>query len=355
MMQETPDVSIVIAAFNAADTIGHAIGSALMQQGVALEVIVADDCSTDATRDVVGAIADPRLRLVALAENRGPGAARNAAIDAARGRWIAVLDADDTMRLDRLARMIARAEAEGAQIVVDNLAVVGADGSARAMFDEHELARRPDLTLAAFLDSNVLFRSQHNFGYMKPVFSRQFLADHSLRFDERLRIGEDYLLLASALAAGAKCVVDPTIGYLYHITEGSISRVLKLEHVEAMLAADGEFLGRYRLDGKALAAQRRRRSSLVRAHSFLTLVGHLKRRSLAGALGIALRDPAALRHLSMPIAARLRRLKERASTVRPVEFSAGRADPAMAPHTSKEPPAAPDHPDRPPLGNGTRP
>ena len=355
MMQETPDVSIVIAAFNAADTIGHAIGSALMQQGVALEVIVADDCSTDATREVVGVIADPRLRLVALAENRGPGAARNAAIDAARGHWVAVLDADDTMRSDRLARMIARAEAGGAEIAVDNLAVVGADGSSKAMFDQHELARRPDLTLAAFIDSNVLFRSQHNFGYMKPVFRRQFLADHSLRFEERLRIGEDYLLLASALAAGAKCVVDPTVGYLYHITEGSISRVLKLEHVEAMIAADGEFLGRYRLDGRALAAQRRRRRSLIRAHSFLTLIGHLKRRSLAGALGIALRDPAALRHLSMPIAARLRRLKERSLTVGPAELSARRAGSAIAPHASKERPVATAGPNQHPFGNGTRP
>lgn len=316
MMEETPDVSIVIAAFNAADTIGHAISAALTQQGVALEVIVADDCSTDATRDVVGAIADPRLRLLALAENRGPGAARNAAIDAARGRWVAVLDADDTMRPDRLARMIARAEADGAEIVVDNLAIVGADGSSRAMFDEHELAGRKDLTLAAFIESNVLFRSQYNFGYMKPVFRRQFLTDHDLRFDESLRIGEDYLLLASALAAGGKCVVDPTVGYFYHITEGSISRVLKREHVEAMLAADGEFLGRYRLNGKALAAQRRRRRSLIRARSFLTLVGHLKRRSLAGALATALRDPAALRHLSMPIAARLRRLTKRPPSFR---------------------------------------
>lgn len=355
MIQPTPDVSIVIAAFNAADTIGRAVAGALAQQGVVLEVIVADDCSTDATRDFVAAIADPRLRLVALPQNRGPGGARNAAIGAARGRWIAVLDADDTLHPDRLKRMIAKAEAEDAQIVVDNLAVVSADGSTQTMFDAHELASRAELTLAAFIESNMLFRSQHNFGYMKPVFERRFLTEHDLRFDEGLRIGEDYLLLASALAAGAKCVVDPTVGYLYHITEGSISRVLKLDHVEAMLTADAGFLRRYRLDAAALAAQRRRRRSLTQAHSFLTLIGHLKRRSLAGALATALRDPAALRHLSMPIAARLRRLKERPSTVRPSEYSAERDTPAPAPHTNKERPAAPDRLARAPFGNGTRP
>lgn len=355
MMQPTPDVSIVIAAFNAADTIGRAIAGALAQRDVMLEVIVADDCSTDATREIVAAIADPRLRLVALPENRGPGGARNAGIAAARGRWIAVLDADDTLHPDRLSRMIAKVESEGAQIVVDNLAVVTADGSTRTMFDAQTLASRPELTLPAFIESNMLFRSQHNFGYMKPVFERRFLTEHDLRFDEGLRIGEDYLLLASALAAGARCVVDPTVGYLYHITEGSISRVLKREHVEAMLSADAEFLRRYRLDAKALAAQHRRRRSLTRAHSFLTLIGQLKRRSLAGALATALRDPSALRHLSMPIAARLRRLKEQSPTVRPMEYSAERAAPATAPQTSKERPADPDRLGRGPFGNGTRP
>ena len=111
MIQSQPDVSIVIAAFNAAQTIDRAITSALAQQGVSLEVVVSDDRSTDTTLAVVRAIADPRIRIVALPENRGPGAARNAAIDAARGRWIAVLDADDTLLPERLARMIAKAEA----------------------------------------------------------------------------------------------------------------------------------------------------------------------------------------------------------------------------------------------------
>ncbi|MHB0950911.1 MAG: glycosyltransferase family 2 protein [Allorhizobium sp.] len=335
MMQGIPDVSIVIAAYNAADTIGRAIAGALAQQGVMLEVIVADDCSTDGTRDVVGAIADPRLRLVALTENRGPGGARNAGIDVSRGRWIAVLDADDSMCPDRLACMIGKAEAESAQIVVDNLAVVEADGGSRAMFDEHQLATSPELTLSAFIESNVLFRSQHNFGYMKPVFSRQFLADQGLRFDENLRIGEDYMLLASALAAGGKCVVDPAIGYLYHITEGSISRVLKVADVETMIAADAEFLRRYRLDRKALAAQRRRRRSLEQARSFLTMIEHLKRCSLVRALGTAFRDPVALRHLGMPITARLQRLKNLPLTTRPAETFPKRANPANGPHTSK--------------------
>ncbi len=66
-----PDVTFVVAAYNSADTIMRAIESALSQEGVTVEVIVVDDCSTDATPALVAAIRDLRVRLIALDRNRG--------------------------------------------------------------------------------------------------------------------------------------------------------------------------------------------------------------------------------------------------------------------------------------------
>lgn len=304
----TPDVSFVIAAYNAADTILCAVRSAAAQEGITAEIIVVDDCSTDGTRDVVSSAGVPAVRLIALERNRGPGGARNAGFAAARGRWIAVLDSDDTVRPDRLRRLIGIAERYNADIAVDNLDVLHLDGRVERMFPDTLLAGMPLLTLADFIDSNRIFRSTHNFGYMKPVFRRAFLEGNRLAFDEHLRIGEDYLLLASALACGGKCVVIPEAGYVYHIRETSISRVLELHHVEAMLAGDRRFLARFPLEGAAAAAQRRRTRNLRETHAFLAFVRHLKNRSLGPALKVALGDPLALRHLRMPIAARWRRL-----------------------------------------------
>ena len=308
----TPDVSFIIAAYNCAATIEAAIASALVQTGVLVEVIVVDDRSSDATCEVVGSLCDrdPRIRLIALPDNLGPGGARNAGIAAARGRWLAVLDSDDTVKPDRCARMIERAEAAKATIVVDNLDVAYTDGrQTETMFTAAALGRTPMLTLSDFIRSNVLFQSTFNFGYMKPIFNRAFLAEHDLRFDPKLRIGEDYLLLASALAAGGTCAIEPTPGYVYTIREGSISRVLKLAHVDAMIAADTGFMARFDLTGPALAAQRQRTRSLVEARHFLMLVDAIKRRCLPMIVKLALRDPVALRHLGMPIAARARRIK----------------------------------------------
>ena len=238
------------------------------------------------------------------------------------GRWVAVLDSDDMIHPERLARMIGRAETAGAQIAVDNLEVMHEDGgTAEPMFAPARLQALPHLSLADLIGTSLLFESTFSYGYMKPVFERRFLGEAALRYDETLRIGEDYLFLASALARGGLCVVEPGAFYRYHVRAGSISRVLDLSHVEAMLRADAAFLRQNDLDEQALAAQARRTRSLRRGASFLSLVRHLKQRAPLKAAGVALRDPAALRHLKMPIAARLRRLS--AAPVSPGATQAG--------------------------------
>ncbi len=310
-MNDSIDVTFVVAAYNTRETIAQTILSALSQIGVSVEILIIDDCSTDDTVEVVMGFSDPRVRLIRMAENRGPGAARNSGIAQARGRWIAVLDSDDEILADRSARMLARAKRLSAQIVVDNLMVSQAGSQPIAMFSQNTLEQRPILSLAEFIDSNVLFKSTFNFGYLKPMFSREFLEGHRLTFDESLRIGEDYILLASALACGGLCAIEPIPGYVYNIREGSISRVLKINHVDAMVEADHRFTSQYRLDGMASVAQGRRTRSLEDARAFLIFVENIKNRSLTGSIKAALQAPYALRHLRMPVEKRLRNLLKR--------------------------------------------
>lgn len=309
---QQPDVTFVIAAYNAEQTLPRAIKSALSQHSVDVEVIVIDDCSSDGTSEAAHGFDDRRVRVIRQSRNGGPGRARNTGIAMATGKWIAVLDADDAVLPGRSATMIARAAQSRADLVVDNLEVVPlGDGQHYRMFDSAKLSLRKEITLTDYIDSNVLFRDTFNFGYMKPIFSRDFLLHHDLRFDESLRIGEDYMMMVSALACGGRCAVEPAAGYLYHLMQESISRVLELHHIEAMLAADQAFLERHALKGSALAAQYRRTSSLMEARAFLALVQAIKTRSTAGIISTAVAHPAALRHLRMPIAVRLQRLLDR--------------------------------------------
>ncbi|MCM2504074.1 glycosyltransferase [Aureimonas altamirensis] len=302
-----PDVTFVIAAWKAADTLPAALHSALAQAGVEVECVVADDCSGDGTADAARALRDARIKIVSLDRNGGPGAARNAAMRLATGRWLAVLDCDDSVRPDRLARMIARGERMDAEIVVDNIEIAE-NGRSHPMFPEALLRRTPDISLEAFILSNRMFRSRFNFGYMKPILRRDFVLEHGIRYPDGLRIGEDFIFLASAMAHGGRCVVEPEAGYVYAVRQGSISRVLHAHHVEALIAADAAFLAAHRLSGPESAAMAAHRKSLDDAAAFLEVVRHIKDRSIVGALRQGLANPMALAHLRMPIAARLQRL-----------------------------------------------
>lgn len=90
-------VSIIMPAFNAAETISASIESVIIQDYQDWELIIIDDNSNDNTSDVIANYQkkDSRISLITSKSNIGPARARNLGIEAARGRWIAFLDSDD--------------------------------------------------------------------------------------------------------------------------------------------------------------------------------------------------------------------------------------------------------------------
>jgi glycosyltransferase involved in cell wall biosynthesis len=109
---EVPWVSVITPAFNAAATLPRAFRSLQAQTFGKWEYIVVDDGSTDDTAKAVGRFDDPRLRSVIRTVNRGSGAALNAGIVRAKGRYLAFLDADDEFLPTHLASHILRMENE---------------------------------------------------------------------------------------------------------------------------------------------------------------------------------------------------------------------------------------------------
>ncbi len=101
-----PRVSVVMPAYNAGQFIAEAIESVLAQTFGDFELIVVDDGAIDDTCNVVARFSDARVRYF-YQENRERSAARNAGIRAARGEYVAFLDADDTWLPEKLARQVA--------------------------------------------------------------------------------------------------------------------------------------------------------------------------------------------------------------------------------------------------------
>jgi len=108
-MSAAPLVSVITAAYNAEAFIGEAIASVQAQTLGDWEMLIADDASSDRTAAIVGAAAadDSRIRLICLEQNGGVARARNSALAAARGRFVAFLDSDDLWLPQKLERQVA--------------------------------------------------------------------------------------------------------------------------------------------------------------------------------------------------------------------------------------------------------
>lgn len=102
--------------FNAAQTLGRAVGSVCRQNLQDWELLLIDDGSEDGSdlRAAELAHSDPRIRVIRLVHNKGAAVARNAGIAAAKGRYIAFLDADDTWMPEKLERQVALMQARQA-------------------------------------------------------------------------------------------------------------------------------------------------------------------------------------------------------------------------------------------------
>lgn len=113
-----PTVSVIMPAYNGAEWIGATIDSVFAQDFADWELVVVDDCSTDNTRDVLGALTDPRITVLHAETNGGPVVARNIGFAAARGRYIAGLDQDDLCKPGRFAAQVAYLDAHPGTVLV---------------------------------------------------------------------------------------------------------------------------------------------------------------------------------------------------------------------------------------------
>lgn len=111
-----PLVTVSMPAFNSERYIAEAIESILAQTYQNFELIIVDDGSTDRTREIIESYTDPRIIKVYSDQNRGLITTRNRIAQLAKGKYLALLDADDQAYPDRLALQVAFLEANNADL-----------------------------------------------------------------------------------------------------------------------------------------------------------------------------------------------------------------------------------------------
>lgn len=125
-----PLVSVVTPVYNATRWLPQTLASVCAQTLTDWEHILVDDGSTDNSREIVEAAVarDPRIRLLCTPCNGGPAAGRNMALGAARGRFIAFLDADDLWLPEKLARCVEWMIDEGHAFIYHDYRHISHDG-----------------------------------------------------------------------------------------------------------------------------------------------------------------------------------------------------------------------------------
>ncbi|MFL6647920.1 MAG: glycosyltransferase family 2 protein [Sulfurifustaceae bacterium] len=172
-MEPKTAVTVAIATFNRANVLPRAIASVLRQTVQSFEIIVVDDGSTPSTEPVVRGIGDPRIRYIRHERNQGLPAARNTAIRAAAGEYIAFLDDDDEWledKLEKQRRALARCDAVLTAAYVNDRSRVKRFKRATVTVD--------DLRKGNAFDPSTLM--------VKTAVMRELL------FDASLRVGEDW-------------------------------------------------------------------------------------------------------------------------------------------------------------------
>lgn len=258
-------VAVIIAAFNAQDTIERCVRSALADPLVA-EVVVVDDFSSDSTVRVAreASEGDPRLRVLVQAKNSGPSAARNRAIEETHSEFIAILDADDVFLKGRLYPML---HAHGWDLCADNILFVTDPSDLPTM----SLKPSPSdispvtLDLASFVDGNVASpkRFRGEMGFLKPLIRRNALIKYGVRYREECRIGEDFLFYFELLAKGACFKLVSECGYAGLVRTDSLSSKHRLADLEALLNASLALQRTLILSIRARAAIKAHNKSLV--------------------------------------------------------------------------------------------
>ena len=208
--ETAPLISVIMPAYNARRYIAEAVESVLAQSWENWELVIVDDCSEDATAQVLAPyLTDGRIRYLRSDHNRGASRTRRYAAEQARGEWLAILDSDDAWAPDKLEKQMAVQRESDADLVF----------TASAFMDEN--SRRMDWILR--VPETISYRQllkQNRISNSSVLVRRDLYLAHCAVGDQ---MHEDFACWLSMLKASARVVGLDEPLLIYRVTATSKS------------------------------------------------------------------------------------------------------------------------------------
>ena len=241
----SPEITVIVPAYNAEKYLRTCLESVIGQTFTSWELIIADDGSSDRTGEIADGYAakDARIKVIHTAR-QGVSAARNACIEAAEGRYLAFVDADDILEPDYLKELFDKAEESGADIVQCSFFVVSGENKTPDSNPVDKTYEDKDSLMRAF------FAGTHGDirdSVWAKLFRREAFAD--IRFDTGLSIYEDGYYVYQCLKKSGKAVCFGTPLYQYVQHGNSTTHSSLDEKYEGYFAMFGKLKSDFADDG----------------------------------------------------------------------------------------------------------
>lgn len=225
MQTPNPIISFCLPVYNVHEYIEPCIESLYAQNLDAFEIICVDDCSTDGSLEELYRLAAmyPSIKIIPNSENRGVSYSRNKAMQVASGEYIWFVDPDDLLAPDVVNKYLKIAHETKAEAVLGNL-LYFYDGtephlkySGGGDYKQIEFYNPKDFYVAHDQSGHI------SFGVWLGLFSKTFLVEKDIHFEESLAILEDYAFYFTVGLKSSNIIHVDYVGYFYRVRSVSLS------------------------------------------------------------------------------------------------------------------------------------
>lgn len=223
-------VSVIVPVYNAGDWLRPCLESILGQTFKNFELILVEDHSLDNSFSICQEVAAlPKVRLLRTEKNSGAAVARNVGLQAASGKYVTFIDADDEVELDYLANLYRAAEESGAEVVLMGCKSREENTASEAVWQEYPITNREYL-----LPTDIHSRVKALFQQILPtvpwgrLIRRDFLITHGIYFRD-MKYYEDSLFQIPVLIEADKYLLLPATKYHYRVHGNSVTHLGTIE------------------------------------------------------------------------------------------------------------------------------
>jgi glycosyltransferase involved in cell wall biosynthesis len=211
-------VSFIVPVYNVEQFLPCCLESISNQTVKDIEIICINDCSPDSSQSVLDnyAAKDSRVKLIEFKENRGPGPARNAGMDAASGEFLRMVDPDDFIPLESTEKLLQAAETHQSDFVKGGFRSCTGAGEILGEGWNHPTELVVNTTIKK---DKRLWRFDQHWAYL---YRTKVLQASGARYDESMRNGQDAAFLVELLPYFEQVTLIPETVYYYRKNPDSI-------------------------------------------------------------------------------------------------------------------------------------